>query len=86
MILTIGDLADRWQHSVKETIRTCREQGVPFIPMRRNDMRVNWMKARFRLDAIEAWEREKQVRYGSAPEAAPAPEQPARKFRHLGNF
>lgn len=66
-MLTIEDLAARWKVGVAEAQEICRDQGVPFVPLKggKDRMRIAWGKVRFRLQAIEAWEAGRQVAHRS---------------------
>lgn len=77
-MLTIGDLAIRWQVSVAETIQIVRKRGVPFVSIhKRPDMRVCWEKVRFRESDIEAWEEDQRQTHPSSASNDPHDPSPA---------
>lgn len=82
-ILTIDELAARWRMSVGKAKRICRVLSVPFVRLGPpTDMRVCWKAVRFRVDAIEQWERQNQSEF-PAVDAAPRPKE-ATTPRRLG--
>lgn len=89
-MLTISDLAARWQVSTAEAIRICRERGVPFVRLRRakeGKQNVQWKAARFRPEAIEKWEAAQQETHPNSKAKAqpqPAPDLPGQ--RRLGKW
>jgi excisionase family DNA binding protein len=51
-LLTAGQLAGRWQVTTAQVYRLTREGRIPVVPIGRY--------RRYRLTAIEAWEREQE--------------------------
>ncbi len=73
-LLTIQDLAKRWGLPLRAAKRACHLRGVPYIPLRGTPkLRTPWNYVRFRLDAIEAWERANEVIDDNEPQLRPAP-------------
>ena len=64
-LMTVKDLAERWglsESEVKELIR--QDTSIPFVRLGKGgDLRLNWNRVRFRLEAIERWEEEHQVTF-----------------------
>ncbi len=73
MLLTLADLCERWRLTEAQVKATVRTQGVPYLPMRTQDMRINWALVRFRESSIAAWEVEHQREFGAADEPGAAP-------------
>lgn len=69
-MMLIKDLAERWGVSLAQAKAIVRDERVPFIALRKVDMRINWRYARFEPEAVESWERgRRQV----TPEPVQAP-------------
>ncbi len=66
-LMTVKDLGDRWGLSESEVKGLIREDAsIPFVRLGKGgDMRLNWSRVRFRLEAIERWEEEHQVTFKS---------------------
>jgi len=69
-LITTKDLADRWAMSESEIKCLVRgDSSLPFVRLGGGgDMRVNWRRVRFRLDAIERWEEDHQQAFIKKPE------------------
>jgi hypothetical protein len=82
MLLTLADLCERWHMTANQVKATVRTQGVPYIPMRTQDLRINWTLVRFRESSIAAWEVEHQREFGvvDEPGAVPAVTTNGRKW------
>ena len=66
-LMTVKDLGERWGLSESEVKGLIREDtSIPFVRLGKGgDLRLNWNRVRFRLEAIERWEEEHQVTFGS---------------------
>ncbi len=64
-LMTVKDLGERWGLSESEVKSLVREDtSIPFIRLGKGgDMRLNWNRVRFRLEAIERWEEEHQATF-----------------------
>ena len=67
-LMTLSDLAERWglaESKVKDLVR--EDSSIPFVRLGKGgDLRINWDRVRFRLEAIERWEEEHQTVFGEA--------------------
>lgn len=59
-LLTIDDVAERWCVSVEMAVKMAVSRGVPYIIMGSRKSAGPKMM-RFRLDSVEAWEKDQQV-------------------------
>ncbi len=81
------DLITRWglpERQVREIVLT---QGVPRVELRRPPKNIDWGAMRFRPEAVEAWERSREVvSKPSAPAAVPpvVPRRPQKRHPLLG--
>lgn len=72
-LMTIHDLAARWDVSAAKAKRHVRRQRVPFIQIDTDsDMRINWTTVRFRAEDVKKWEQD-AVKVFDDPEPAKAP-------------
>jgi hypothetical protein len=88
-LLTVGDLADRWGLTTDQVADLVREQGVPYVPLRRGTSpRVSWSSMRFRESSVEAWESSVERLHATSKRAGLKPPQSARPrlLEHLGEF
>jgi hypothetical protein len=88
-LLTVGDLAERWGLTTDQVADLVREQGVPYVPLRRGTSpRVSWSNMRFREAAIEAWETANERIHPTAKRAGIKPPQAARPriLANLGEY
>jgi excisionase family DNA binding protein len=61
-LMTVKDLAERWGLAESKVKKLVREKSIPFVSLGKGgDMRLNWDRVRFRLEAIEQWEQEHQT-------------------------
>ena len=68
--LTLDELAARWRLSPSATRTVVQAQRVPFLYLARSgSVQVRWSQVRFRLDVLEAWEREQHREFGAVPQA-----------------
>ena len=67
-LMTVKDLGERWGLSESEVKGLIREDAsIPFVRLGKGgDMRLNWKRVRFRLEAIERWEEEHQATFKEA--------------------
>ena len=88
-LLTIEDLAERWQVPRAEAQRICRERSVPYVPLatpKHEPMRIYWRNIRFRIDSIERWEAENQERYAAPNPRTEDSRTAVPAVRRLGNW
>ncbi len=62
-LMTVKDLGERWGLSESTVKQLVREKSIPFVGLGSGDLRQNWSRVRFRLEAIEQWEQEHQVTF-----------------------
>jgi len=60
-LMRLSDLAERWQLPESKVKELVREKSIPFVGLGGGDLRQNWSRMRFRLEAIERWEEENQT-------------------------
>ncbi len=78
-LLDLRGLSSRWGLTERVTKKLVRDQGVPFISLGGGDARINWRRVRFREEAIERWEADRQQAFVKKPESlAPPVFDPAR--------
>jgi len=67
-LMRLSDLAERWGLSESEVKGLIREDAsIPFVRLGKGgDLRLNWNRVRFRLEAIERWEEEHQTVFKEA--------------------
>lgn len=81
-LLTVEQLADRWQVSTDTVLGLVRLRGVPWVSLRTSPSGRGPKTLRFRPDAIAAWELENQATWGQAER--PAPQDDAARLAALG--
>ncbi len=64
-LMTVKDLGERWGLSESEVKGLIRgDTSIPFVRLGKGgDLRLNRNRVRFRLEAIEQWEQERQVTF-----------------------
>jgi excisionase family DNA binding protein len=62
-LMTVKDLGERWGLSEGTVKQLVREKSIPFVGLGSGDLRQNWSRVRFRLEAIEQWEQEHQATF-----------------------
>ena len=55
-LLTLDDLVERWGWPVSVVKKAVRG-NIPFFQPDSTSLRINWELARFRLEAVQEWER-----------------------------
>lgn len=74
MFLSVKDLGERWSMDLRSVRRTVRECGLEMFQFNRDERgRVDWRRARFDLESVEAFEESRKRRYGDAPPPPPGP-------------
>ncbi|AMV37410.1 hypothetical protein [Planctomyces sp. SH-PL62] len=71
-LLTVKDLAVRWNVSERQARETVLSGGIPMIELRATARNVSWATTRFDTADVESWEAGRK-RVQTAPESAPAP-------------
>jgi hypothetical protein len=90
-MLTLKDLAARWQMPEKSVKAVVIARGVPYLSLTPANMRVVWARVRFSLDRLEAWEARQQRAFEPREEREERRERERRPVRRatsnqLGNW
>lgn len=70
-LMTIDDLAARWGITVEMVKRQVRSAGVPFFALNPTVCKISWAYVRFRVEAIEEWEKSRTGTFDGQPQPQP---------------
>lgn len=69
-LLTLADLAERWQCPISGAKATAQRGAIPYVRLGSSDLKTPWRLRRWRLADVEAWETENREAPQAEPEAA----------------
>jgi len=72
-MMLIKDLADRWGVTLSQAKKIVRAERVPFVALRRHEMKTDWRFVRFEPEAVAAWEQGRVEVYKGKPAPAALP-------------